>query len=153
NQLRDALEHKDLESFRRLADRKEELTKQGPVGLWLLGHRLARLGNQALAIDVLRLAQREHPGGYWLNLELGFALMAGKRQGTETDTLGLIVEAGGDRGSAAEPFLMAAVALRPDFAPAYTVLAASFGRQGRLDEAIAASRRAIVLDPTYSMAH
>ncbi|HEV3164911.1 MAG TPA: protein kinase, partial [Isosphaeraceae bacterium] len=48
NQLRDALERKDLQGFRRLAQRAPELAKQGPVSLWLLGHSLEVLGDHDL---------------------------------------------------------------------------------------------------------
>src|SRR5262249_7118734 len=113
NQLRDALERGDAEGLHRLAGRPEELARPGPVSLWLLGHRLATLGDGEQAREVLRLGQRRYPGDYWLNLELGMALMGARRLGPETDTLGLATWDWEDEHSrAAEPYFMAAVALR-----------------------------------------
>jgi serine/threonine-protein kinase len=153
NHLRDALERRDLESFRRLAAEKETLARQGPVSLWLLGHGLQRLGDRERALEVLQQGQRRYPGDYWLNLELGMALLGGKRTGAATDASSILLDNVSAKYQAAEPYLRAAVALRPLFAPAHDMLATALAGQRKWEEAIAAIRQAIALDPNYSMAH
>jgi tetratricopeptide (TPR) repeat protein/tRNA A-37 threonylcarbamoyl transferase component Bud32 len=152
-QLRDALERREPDGFRRLADQKDVLKAQGPVSLWLLGHSLEKLNDHVRALDVLRLGQRNHPDDYWLNLELGLALLSGQRTGTGTYATLLRLLQGSENYRAAEPYLTAAVALRPRFAPAHALLALVQAGQDRIDEAIDTVRRSIALDSNYSMAH
>ena len=153
NRLRDALERKDLEGFRRLATQADVLDKQGPVGLWLLGYGLESLGDHPLALDVLRQGQQKYPGDYWLNLEMGMALLEGRSSRVGTKPPSFFASFPEAKYQAAEPYLAAAVALRPRFAPAHAMLATAFVRQSKIGEAAAASRRALMLDPKNAEAH
>jgi tetratricopeptide (TPR) repeat protein/4-amino-4-deoxy-L-arabinose transferase-like glycosyltransferase len=46
-----------------------------------------------------------------------------------------------------------AIAMRPDYAPAYNNLGTALRAKGRLDEAVAAYQRALTLRPTFAQAH
>ncbi len=145
--LRDALERRDLEAYRRLALDWEK-SHQGPVSLWLLGFALERRGDHDRALEVLKRAQQMYPGDYWLNVELGLALLGGKRSGPGT-TRSVVTASLGDRETnyqRAEPFLMAAVALRPRFAGAHHLIGVTYHHQGKVDDAIAELREGIRLD-------
>ncbi len=188
NRLRDVLERGDQDAASRLAEDKD-LDRQGPGDLWLLGVILELHGQGARALDVFRRGQRHHPGDFWLNHALGMALLGGERVRPQAG--GVMVQAPPDgRDSsrqAAEVYLMAALAVRPQFAPAHHALATLYKDLGkweqatyeletarrlqpddatihntlgnvlmsrdRLDEAIAAYRRAIELDPRYNLPH
>jgi tetratricopeptide (TPR) repeat protein len=82
----------------------------------------------------LRQAQAQHPGDFWLNLNLGNALLKAKP-----------VDAAG--------FFRVALAVRPGSAPAYTNLGNALRNQKRLDEAVAACEKAIDLDPQLAPAY
>jgi len=150
--LRDALDRRDLETYRRLALDADH-SGQGPVSLWLLGFALELRGDHDRALQVLKRAQQMYPGDYWLNVELGLALLGGKRSGPGT-TRSVVTASLGDRETnyqRAEPFLMAAVALRPRFAGAHHLLGVTYHHQGKSDDAIAELRQAVQLqenDPT-----
>ena len=107
-------------SLLRLAE-GADLEQQGPVSLWLLGQSLAVLGDRDRALAMLQRARRAYPDDFWLNLELGLTFLGGQRLGPTAS--GVLVTAPlDDRESKqhpAEPYLMAAVALRPRFAPAH----------------------------------
>jgi len=146
--LRDAFERRNLEGYRRLAQ-DINLARQGPVSLWLLGFVLELLGDHDRALEILRRGQRTYPGDYWLNIELGLALLEGKRSGPGT-TRSVVTASLGDhetKHQAAEPFFMAAVALRPQSGGPHHLLGVTYQRQGKLSDAIAELHEAIRLQP------
>jgi len=154
NKLRDAVERRDLEACRRLAQEKD-LARQGPRSLWLLGFNLALWRDHDRALDVLRRAQQAFPDDYWLNTELGLALLRGNRWGPGAASV-MISDYLGDHETQfqkAEPYLMAAVALRPQSARAHHVLGEAYYRQAKWAEASVALRQAIQLQPNDALIH
>ncbi len=85
----------------------------------------------------LRRAQQAFPGDFWINHDLGMALLNCQPPQYEE----------------AIRFLTAAVALRPDSPGVRLNLGSTLASAGRLDEALVAYRQAIALKPDYSMAH
>jgi serine/threonine-protein kinase len=149
NRLRDALDRRDLEVYRRLAQDKD-LAQRGPVSLWLLGHGLEFLGDRPSALDVLYRARRAYPGDYWLNGELGLALLGGRRRGTgaQQSYVGLNpVKGREDDYQRAESYFLAAEALRPRFATAHFALAFTYNFRKKWDEALSEYREALRLKP------
>jgi serine/threonine-protein kinase len=144
--LRDAIDRGQLESFRRLAQ-DPDLERQPPVGLWLLGLALEMSGQTPTALEVLRRARRANPDDYWLNAELGTALLGVKRMGPGTTHLQVLMSSADPQSRDAEPYFMAAVALRPRFGSAHHLLGASYVKQGRRDEALVELGEASRLDP------
>jgi eukaryotic-like serine/threonine-protein kinase len=154
NRLRDAVDRRDLEALRLLALDKD-LEQQGPVSLWLLGFNLALRGDHDRALDVLRRAQQAHPGDFWLNTELGLTLLRGKRWGPGPARV-LITDSTGDHEpqfQIAEPYLMAAVALRPQSARAHHMLGETYYHQKKWAEAGVELRQAIRLQPGDALIH
>jgi serine/threonine-protein kinase len=98
-----------------------------------LALRLHGLNGDAEAL--LRAAQRQLPGDFWINLALGNALHAKKQ----------LAEAIG--------FFRAALAVRPNAAVARYNLGVAFQDQGELGEAVAEYRRAIALEPKFAGTH
>ncbi|MGP0067865.1 MAG: protein kinase domain-containing protein [Isosphaeraceae bacterium] len=147
NALRDSLPSADPAPLRRLAE-DPELDRQGPVGLWLLGHGLEMAGDHVRALEVLRRAQRIYPGDYWLNTELGLALLEGTRSGLGA-TSSWVTSRGipDERYQRAEPYFMAAVALRPQFGSAHLLLATAELNVGKWDETFRELREAQRLQP------
>jgi tetratricopeptide (TPR) repeat protein len=137
----------------RLAD-DPELERRGPVGLWLLGHSLEMTGSHGRALEVLRRARRTYPGDYWLNVELGLASLEGVRSGLGATSTWYTTEGSSDlRFQRAEPYFMAAVALRPRSGPAHLLLASAMLNQGKWDETFAEFREALRLQPDDSTTH
>jgi len=153
NKLRDALERRDLAACRLLAIEKN-LAQQGARSLWLLGFNLALWGDHDRALDVLRRAQQAYPGDYWLNTELGLALVRGSRWGPGAASV--MISNSGDHEpqfQIAEPYLMAAVALRPQSARAHHVLGEAYYRQNKWPEASVELRQAVQLQPDDALVH
>ncbi|MHC4402210.1 MAG: protein kinase domain-containing protein [Planctomycetota bacterium] len=103
NRLRTALQREDRDGLRDLAQ-NEELLEQPPATVLLLAMLLKRGGQDEQAVDVLRLAQRRHPGDFWFNYYLGRYL--GRKR--PEDAIG---------------FCRAALALRPDESGAHACVA------------------------------
>jgi serine/threonine-protein kinase len=107
--------------------------------------RLAQLGavdqedalEPAEAAKLLRRAQAHYPADFWVNNDLGWALL--KVTPPQYDE--------------AVRFLTAAVALRPESPGALLNLGSALDEKGQVDEAIACFKRAITLDPVYAAAH
>ncbi len=146
--LHDSLSRSDPAPLLRLAD-APALEQHDPIMLWFLGYGLEVLGEHNQALDVLRRAQRAHPGDYWLNTELGLVCMEVKRSGPAA-TSSLIATgafAPGTRLQDAETFFTAAVALRPRFASAHHLLGTACQLQGKWEQAIACYQEALRLQP------
>jgi serine/threonine-protein kinase len=153
--LREALARGDMEACRKLAD-DPACPAQGPAIQWLLALGLDILGDHARAIETLGAAAQRYPDDYWINTGLGTALLGTRRFGPGagdserilgyTDPWGP-TRAERDQGNRAEPYLRAAVALRPHFGPARLNLAMAEADQGRFVEALAVIREGLRLMP------
>jgi serine/threonine-protein kinase len=153
NTLRDALGDGDPASLLRLAD-DPELDRRGPVGLWLLGHGLEITGSHDRALELLRRAQRRYPNDYWLNTELGLASLGGVRSGLGASSVWVSnLGAVDSRFQRAEPYFMAAVAVRPQSGYAHLLLAQAMLGQGKWDESFAGFREALRLRPDDATIH
>jgi serine/threonine protein kinase/Flp pilus assembly protein TadD len=135
-QLRDALAGKDPEALVRLASSDKALqllpwTLSAAATLLKITHAMQPAEN------LLRKAQRQQPDDFWINEGLGH----------------LLREARPPRYDEAIPFLMVAVALRPQSAGAHVNLGIVLSHKGDVDGAIAEFRKAIDLDPKYALAH
>jgi tetratricopeptide (TPR) repeat protein len=117
-----------LDELLRLAE-SIDIPAHHPVTLNALAHRLSIANQPVAALRLLQDARKVYPGDFWLNSRLAYALY--KRNDNE----------------GAERFYTAAVALRPSAASAHHNLGWIQRRQGKLDEAIAAYRKAIEIDP------
>jgi tetratricopeptide (TPR) repeat protein/serine/threonine protein kinase len=134
--VREAMAQKDLKALDEMADAADLASQTAPT-LYLLGTTLHRAGKEERAIEVLRRAQRSHPGDPWINASLGRYLS--NRVPPQAD------EAVG--------FYRVAVAFRPHKAKLHSSLAFCLRQQGKLDEAITSLRKAIELDPKFPDAH
>src|SRR5262249_59411999 len=110
------------------------------VSLQLLAIALRERGARAEATSLLRPARGEQPTDFWVHYVLGSCLhdAAHPDPATLDEALGCF---------------WAAVALRPDSAPAHTNLGNTLAAKDRLDEAIAEYRKAIEIDPKAALAH
>ena len=152
--LRDAIARDDLSPLQRLAE-GPDLEQQRPVSLWLLGQSLAVLGDRQGALAILQRARRTYPDDFWLNMELGLIFLGGQRLGPQASGV-LVTAPSGDREPkqhAAEPYLMAAVALRPRFAPAHHAIATAYAHLGQWDAALTELHAAVALQPDDATIH
>jgi tetratricopeptide (TPR) repeat protein len=108
-----------------------------PSTIILLADQLRFAGEKAKALEVLRQAQRQHPGDFWLCFELAGHSFRRGSTGYED----------------AVRYLTAALALRPQSAVACYSLGLALAKQNKLDEAVAACRKAIELRPDYAEAY
>jgi superkiller protein 3 len=134
-QMREACEQKDGKALAALAA-SPDLLRQPPTSLVLLAAALRVRGDVKGAIRVLRPAQRQYPGDFWINLQLAGAL-------------GRLAPAHRDEEVS---FSRAALAARPQSIAAHNNLGWALSRQGKLDEAIDIYQRAIELDPKFTRA-
>jgi serine/threonine protein kinase/tetratricopeptide (TPR) repeat protein len=134
NRLRDAWEQWDHETLTKLlaSPRISDLSVQT---LDLLCVRL----DKEHELSVWRRAQREHPGDYWMNFRLAYALDDAAPPFQDLDE--------------AVRFYTAAVSIRPRYAQAHFYLGDALWRRGKRDEAIALYRKAIALDPDFVTVH
>jgi tetratricopeptide (TPR) repeat protein len=144
NRLRAALEGRDRRALQDLAEEAERaLAAQAggadlpPPTLMLLGEAVFATGENGRAVQWSRQARRWHPGDFWLNHNLGMALM-----GRKPAELGEAVR-----------YLTAAVALHPDSAGAHLHLGVALRDKGLLDEAIAEYRQALRIRKDLPLAH
>jgi tetratricopeptide (TPR) repeat protein/serine/threonine protein kinase len=110
--------------------------KQPPAFLVLLAIRFPR-GSENIRLGLLRRAQQAHPGDFWANHTLAFALE----------------NSASTRWEEVARYFTAALALRPENPGAYVNLGEALRRKGDLAGAIAAHRQAIALSPAYAAAH
>jgi tetratricopeptide (TPR) repeat protein len=99
--------------------------------------RLARHLPPSRAVLLLRRAQRHYPADFWVNHDLGVALLRAEPPFLEEGVR----------------FLTAAATVRPDSAGALLNLGNGLRDNGRIDEAIACYQKAIDLDPKFALAH
>jgi tetratricopeptide (TPR) repeat protein len=118
-------------ALERLA-KEAQVAELSPQLLTALG--LALGGSGGDAVPLLKAAQACHPADFWLNFDLGNALVKAKSE-----------EAAG--------YYRAALALRPDTPVVYHNLGLALQDKGQMEEAITAYRQAIQLDPTFANAH
>jgi superkiller protein 3 len=110
---------------------------QPPGSLVLLARALKDARSVDAAERLLRRAQAEHPGDFWVNFELAETL-AGKKPSDHAQAI---------------RFYQAALALRPRSPVVYTNLGNALSRQGKAAEAEAAFHQAIALKPDLAQAH
>jgi superkiller protein 3 len=134
--LRDAVLREDGQDLVQRAA-SEEIHSLPPTTLVLLAKCLAKMGNLPEATALLRRAQEQHPGDFWINHTLAHYL----------------VNRGTPHWDEAIPFYTAAVALRPESPGARLNLGNALAATGQLDAALAAYRRAASLKPDYAEAH
>ncbi len=131
NRLRDATAREDGTVLAELAAGVDVRT-QTTSALLALAEQLMNGGQRKAATDLLRKAQWEHPDDFWLPFYQGLW------QGNDSDP-GAIEE--GTRCYAV------AVALRPHNIEAWSGYSLMLEKQGRVEQAVIASRRAVELDP------
>jgi tetratricopeptide (TPR) repeat protein/tRNA A-37 threonylcarbamoyl transferase component Bud32 len=133
--LRHALDTADNSTLNRIASepRAEAIA---PSTIVSLGTGLREHGAVQQEVGLLRAAQQLHPGDFWINLELGTALML---------------------SSPAEPrdalrYFTAALALSNGNPGVYAYLGNAQVKAGKLDDAEATYRQAIALKPNFVVA-
>jgi tetratricopeptide (TPR) repeat protein len=134
NQIRDSLERQDPAALIQLAA-VEQTSVQPPASLVLLGNSLQQAGLLKEAVAVLSKAQRYHPGDFWINHNLAYALAQ----------IGRLDQA--------VRFYTAALAIHAYSPGAQNNLGLALWKQRAFDEAIAAYRQAIQLKSDYAMAY
>jgi serine/threonine protein kinase/Flp pilus assembly protein TadD len=133
NQVRDALEHGKREALNELAALAP--TSKLPV---------QTLSLLAVGLDLehcetfLRKAQRDHPDDFWINFQLAWTLHCGPNRGKLDDAV---------------RFYTAALAARPKNAPCWKYLGDVLCLHRKLEDADAAYRKAIDLEPGNRPAH
>jgi serine/threonine protein kinase/tetratricopeptide (TPR) repeat protein len=137
--LRDPKLRRDRQALEALADRPEAAALP-PSAVVLLGRALVAAGATPRAVRVLAAAQQRHPGDFWLNYELGVLLLWRINPLQPRESAG---------------YFRAALAVRPDDPVALLSLGDALrdGDRTRLDEAMAAYRKAIDLKPDFANAY
>jgi tetratricopeptide (TPR) repeat protein/predicted Ser/Thr protein kinase len=130
---REAVDRQDGARLRELL-RGEQALAQPPAVLAGLGAALVGRGLYEEAVLLLRQAQRRHPGDFWINHQLAFALHQ-MRPPRDEEAVG---------------YYRAALALRPSSPGAHLNLGNSLRALGDLAGAVACYRQAVVLDPQYA---
>lgn len=126
--FRDARARNDIGDLAQLAS-APEAAGQPPALLSGLGGTLLADGRPAEAWELLRGAQRRHPGDFWINYLLGHYLER-------------------ERPQEAVGYFRAAVAIRPTSNQAYALLGRALLRAGDSDGAIAALHESVSLNPS-----
>jgi serine/threonine-protein kinase len=170
NQLRDIIARRDLPALRQLA-RGPKVLQQPRATILFLSVLLSNSGERALALEILRAAQQQHPDDFWINAELAYeclrtgpplasdavryyqaAMALRPRSPGLLLNLGSALERSGDLPGAAAAFERA-IALKNDYADAYINLGRVRKSQGDLPGAIAKLQRAVALQPKHAIAH
>jgi tetratricopeptide (TPR) repeat protein len=135
NRLRAAVESGDRSRLEDLA-RKAPLDRLPAATLITLESNLRAQGLHRDAVELLTRAQPRYSGDFWINQDLGCALMS-THPGRMDEAVG---------------YLRTAIALRPQSPGARVNLAYALRASGRLDEAIAEYQEAVRLKPDYGAA-
>ncbi|MHB8954089.1 MAG: tetratricopeptide repeat protein [Pirellulaceae bacterium] len=135
-QVRQAVQQKDTQALVVLAS-SPELSRQPPTSLLVLERALRADGQVEAAIEMLRQAQRQYPGDFWINCILAENLS----------------RLGPSHCAERVSFHRAALAVRPQSTAALHNLGHALSVQGKLDEAIAYYHKAIDLDPNFAKAY
>jgi eukaryotic-like serine/threonine-protein kinase len=135
NQVRAALAKRDKSALLKLAEEARS-TKRRPATMVSLAAGLREQGALEQAVDLLRTAQEQQPGDFWLNLELATSLILW-RPGEPRDAL---------------PFVTAALALSNGNPGVYTYIGGSQIKAGKLADAEASYRQAIRLKQDFAVA-
>jgi serine/threonine-protein kinase len=114
-----------------------DVRKVPAQALTLMALRLVALQSVASAQRLLRKAQAQYPGDFWINFWLALTLSF---PGTPDSDDAL-------------RFLTAAVALRPEYSKVHHQLGIFYKDRGKYEEAIACYRKAIQLEPRFASAH
>jgi serine/threonine protein kinase/Flp pilus assembly protein TadD len=142
-----------------------------PVTLRHLAGYLQENGRPRRALALLRRAQQQYPGDFWINHQLAYYLdkMQPHRPqevirfytaavAIRPDSPGALLNfgnalAGAGRNQEALAAYRRACGVKPDYADAYNNLGNILWALGRQDEALAAYRRALRLNPSLGPAH
>jgi serine/threonine protein kinase/Flp pilus assembly protein TadD len=142
NQVRLAAEQGDTDALKTLAH-ADRIKSLPPSTLDLLAAALYRLGAIREALDLLREAQWQHPGDYWINHDLARMFQSAARL-SEKDRAA--------RSDEAVRFYTAALAARPLSPDARLNICWALMNNGRLDESLHMYREMIRLRPDYAHA-
>ena len=114
--------------------RAPEAPDQPPLILGGLAYKILTRGTEGEeARALVRAAQQRHPGDFWINLHLGYILLA-------------------ERPEEAVGYFRAAVASRPESSQAHIMVGRALHDAGDADGAIAAFRKAIPLTSNLAVA-
>jgi serine/threonine-protein kinase len=127
----------DRARLKALAEDPQGLREPPPVQA-LLGQFFQRIGLPEEAIVFLRRAQQQHPDDFWLNHDLGYALMEKTHPPQPAQALS---------------YFRAALALRPGSAGVHFNVGNALLTQGDAAGAAVCFHRAIELEPNYAAAH
>ncbi len=136
NPIRRAIRSKDRMTLARLTT-DDAARRLSPAAAMVVAKALIALGMHDEAIGVLSAARVRRPGDFWLNQDLGMALL----------------EESPSRPEEASRFLTAAAALRPESPGVHLNLGSALSGSGRKSEAEKEYREAIALDPKYARVH
>src|SRR5262249_2371876 len=134
--VRAARGRNDREALEKLA-REVDLAAQPPEALFVLERGLRQRGATEAAVTLLRRAQEAFPGDFWINHDLGMALQ----------------DCRPPRDDEAIPFLMVAVALRPDSPRVGIDFGGALWGKGQFEAAVTTFRKAVELNPDCAEAH
>jgi serine/threonine protein kinase/tetratricopeptide (TPR) repeat protein len=130
-----AASHRDRAALVRLAERVD-VGKLQPRALNAMALDLRNVKELVAAERLLRAGQQRYPSDFWLNHDLGMALLNQKPR----------------RAEDAARYLTAAVALRNDSPGVYLNLGKALAFKRDLDEAIRCFQAALRIDPKYAQA-
>jgi serine/threonine protein kinase/Tfp pilus assembly protein PilF len=166
--IRQAMRRQDFGALAELV-RAPGLMEQAPSTLCRLGSLLCeRAGQRELGVTMLRRAQQEYPGDFWLNTTLGHQLrkttppqredaarFLSVAVALQPENAGALLNLGNvlrEQGRHEEAIICyrQAIERKADYADAYNSLGVALHDQGKLDDAIAAFRRASELSPGYA---
>jgi serine/threonine-protein kinase len=168
-QIRQALVRRDRQRLETLA-RAARASELSPSTAYLLGNALYSLGARAQAVAWLRRAQRQYPGDFWINNDLGAYLLHRHRHGLlayhrplsgllagalagplqQLAAVPFLEELPRSPGDEAIRFLSAALALRPESPVVHFNLGLALAEMGQMNEAITAYQKAIHLKTTWA---
>ena len=135
-QVREAHRHKDRKALAALAA-SPELSRQPPATVITLAWAMRRVDLDPVRVEMLRRAQQQYPGDFWINVGLAEAL----------------VPMGDSFRDEVVAFRRAALAVRPKSVALHNDLGTALTDQGKVDEGIASYRKAIELGPESSHAY